>query len=128
MPLFENAKRAAMFQIGNPLKSSTNAPDRWFGWPGARAFVIGFTLSLLLRHLGRYCGAIAGSKQLNKARQSDPVRDGVVSPESPKNGFVLISTVPHCTQVWVTSSALRPEVHVAIICPPAEAMPVIPAA
>jgi hypothetical protein len=40
-----------MFQIGNPFKSSTNAPNRWFGWPGARAFVIGFTLSLLLRPL-----------------------------------------------------------------------------
>jgi hypothetical protein len=28
--------------------------------PRARGFVIGFALSLLLRHLARYCGAIAG--------------------------------------------------------------------
>jgi hypothetical protein len=48
LPFFENAKRAAMFQI---------AVGRT-----ARTFVIGFTLSLLLRWSGGYCGAIGGAR------------------------------------------------------------------
>jgi hypothetical protein len=62
---FGNAKRAAVFQtVPNryPLKKH-QLTRRIAGSalrPRARAFVIAFTLSLLTRHLGGYCGAIAG--------------------------------------------------------------------